>query len=266
MDQTMTQNLLHVTSKDGTDIAIDRTGDGPPVILVCGGSVDRQSNVGVATQLAPRFTAWNYDRRGRGDSGDTQPYAIEREIEDIDAVLKAAGGKAFLYGSSSGAALALEAAARLKGITRLALWEPPYIVDPAARPPADQVQQYERMIAEGRRGDAAEYFMAKVVRMPPEFVAFARSQPWWAAQEALAHTLAYDARIMGDYAVPTARAASVTVPTLVLTGGASFPFMHETAKALVEALPNGQHRLLEGQEHNVAPEVIGPVVAEFFAA
>jgi pimeloyl-ACP methyl ester carboxylesterase len=266
MNQTMTPNLLHVSSKDGTDIAIDRTGDGPPVILVCGGSVDRWSNAGVATQLAPRFSAWNYDRRGRGDSGDTKPYAVDREIEDIEAVLKAAGGTAFLYGSSSGAALALLAAARLRGITKLALWEPPFILDPAARPPADQVQQYELMLAEGRRGDAAEYFMAKVVRMPPEFVAQARSMPWWPAQEALAHTLAYDARIMGDYSLPQRQAASVKIPTLVLTGGASFPFMHETAKALVEALPKGQHRLLEGQEHNVAPEVIGPALAEFFAA
>jgi pimeloyl-ACP methyl ester carboxylesterase len=266
MNQTMTPNLLHVSSKDGTDIAIDKSGDGPPVILVCGGSVDRWSNAGVAAQLAPRFSAWNYDRRGRGDSGDTPPYAIDREIEDIDAVLKAAGGSAFIFGSSSGAALAMLAAARLKGITKLAMWEPPYIQDPAARPPADQVQQYERMIAEGRRGDAAEYFMAKVVRMPPEFVAQARSMPWWPAQEALAHTLAYDARIMGDYSLPAKQAASVTIPTLVLTGGSSFPFMHETAKALVDVLPKGQYRLLEGQSHDVAPDVIGPALAEFFAA
>ncbi|MDQ6795845.1 MAG: alpha/beta hydrolase [Chloroflexota bacterium] len=265
MNPTTTSNLLHASSKDGTDIAIERTGDGPPVILVCGGSVDRWSNAGLAAQLAPRFSAWNYDRRGRGDSGDMQPYAIDREIEDIEAVLKAAGGSAFLYGSSSGAALALLAAARLKGITKLALWEPPYIMDPAARPPADQVQQYELMIAEGRRGDAAEYFMAKVVRMPPEFVAQARSMPWWPAQEALAHTLAYDARVMGDYSLPKKAASSVTIPTLVLTGGASFPFMHETARALVDVLPKGQHRLLEGQEHNVSPEVLGPALIDFFA-
>ncbi len=265
MSQTMTPNLLHVTSKDGTDIAIDRSGDGPPVILVCGGSVDRWSNAGVAAQLAPRFGAWNYDRRGRGDSGDTQPYAVDREIEDIEAVLTAAGGSAYLFGSSSGAALALLAAARLKGITKLALWEPPYILDPAARPPADQVQQYELMLAEGRRGDAAEYFMAKVVKMPPEFVAQARSMPWWPAQEALAHTLAYDARVMGDYSLPQKQVGTVTIPTLVLTGGSSFPFMHDTAKALVEVLPKGQHRLLAGQEHNVAPEVLGPALAEFFA-
>ena len=264
MNATTTANLLHVRSKDGTDIAIERSGQGPAVILVCGGSVDRGSNAGVAAQLAPQLTVYNYDRRGRGDSGDTQPYAIDREVEDIEAVLQEAGGSAALYGTSSGAALALLAASRLDGITRLALWEPPYIVDPAARPPADQIEQYERMVGEDRRGDAAEYFMAQVVRMPPEFVAFAKSQPWWEAQKALAHTLAYDARIMGDYEPPIDLAKSVTIPTVVLTGGASMPFMHETAEVLVGALPSGRHQLLEDQGHNVAPEVIGPELATFF--
>lgn len=263
---TTTLNLLHITSKDGTDIAIDRSGSGPAVILVCGGSVDRWSNAGLAAVLASHFTVYNYDRRGRGDSGDTLPYAVEREVEDIEAVLQAVGGSAFLYGSSSGAGLALEAATRLPGITRLVLWEPPYILDPNARPPDDQVARYETMIAEGRRGDAVEYFMAEVVRMPAEFVAFAKTQPFWAAQEKIAHTLAYDARIMGDYSLPTERAKALTIPTLVLTGGASFPFMHETAKALAEVLPNGRHRVLEGQEHNVAPEVLSPALVEFFAS
>lgn len=258
--------MNHVTSKDGTTIGFDRLGDGPPVILVCGGSVDRMSNAGVAAILSSSFTIYNYDRRGRGISGDTLPYAVEREVEDIDAVVVAAGGSACLYGTSSGAGLALIAAGRLGGkITKLALWEPPYIIDEAARPPADQVAQYEAMLAEGRRGDAAEYFMAKVVRMPAEFVAMAKSQPWWAAQKALAHTLSYDATVMGDYSLPIERAASVTAPTLVIAGAASFPFMLETAHALGAAFPNGQVRVLEGQEHNVAPEAIGPVLREFFA-
>jgi pimeloyl-ACP methyl ester carboxylesterase len=259
------QTLDHVSSKDGTVIAFDRLGDGPPVILVCGGSTDRMSNAGLAALLAADFTVFNYDRRGRGDSGDTSPYAVEREIEDIDAVAAAAGGSAYLYGTSSGAALALEAAAALPGrITRLALWEPPFILDPLGRPPADQVEQYQAMIAEGRRGDAVEYFMAQVVRMPAEFVAFARSQPWWPAQEALAHTLAYDATIMGDYSLPVEHASAVKVPTIVIAGGASFPFMRETAQALADALPDGLTRTLDGQEHNVAPEVIAPVLAAFF--
>jgi pimeloyl-ACP methyl ester carboxylesterase len=255
-----------VSSKDGTTIAFDRLGDGPAVILVSGGSVDRGSNAGVAEILASGYRVFNYDRRGRGPSGDTPPYAIDREVEDIEAVADAAGGSAYLYGSSSGAALALIAAEQLPGkITKLALWEPPFILDPAARPPADQVEQYNTMLAEGRPGDAAQYFMEKVVRMPAEFVASARSQPWWAANEALAHPLPYDATIMGDYSLPVDRAAAVTIPTLVLDGGASFGFMGPTADALAKVLPHGQRRTLAGQEHNIDPNVLGPALKEFFA-
>jgi pimeloyl-ACP methyl ester carboxylesterase len=253
-----------VTSRDGSVITYDRLGAGPPVVLVCGGSVDRWSNAGLAAILAADFTVFNFDRRGRGESGDTPPYAVQREIEDIDAVIGAADGPAFLYGSSSGAALALEAAAAGLGVRKLALWEPPYILDPGARPPADQVEQYNTMLAEGRRGDAAQYFMEKVVRMPPEFVAGARSQPWWAATEALAHTLPYDATIMGDYSLPVESAARVRVPTIVMTGGASFGFMQETADALAKALPDGRTARIEGQEHNIAPEAIAPVLKAFF--
>jgi pimeloyl-ACP methyl ester carboxylesterase len=254
-----------VTSKDGTTIGFDRLGQGPPVVLVCGGSVDRMADAAIAQTLSSDFTVLNYDRRGRGPSGDTPPYAIEREVEDIEAVIEAAGGSANLFGSSSGAALALVAAAAGLPVTKLALWEPPYIMDENARPPADQVEQYERMIAEGRRGDAAEYFMTKVVGMPPEFAAQARTEPWWPNQEALAHTLAYDARIMGDYSIPTETAGSVKVPTLVLAGGADMPFMRETAQALADALPDGQVGFLDGQGHNVDPTVLAPALKGFFA-
>ncbi len=253
-----------VTSNDGTVITFDRLGDGPPVILVSGGSVDRWSNAGLAQLLASDFTVFNYDRRGRGESTDTPPYAVQREIEDIDAVIGAAGGPACLYGTSSGAALALEATAADLAISKLGLWEPPYILDPNGRPPADQVEQYNTMLAEGRRGDAAQYFMEKVVRMPAEFVAGARSQPWWAATEALAHTLPYDATIMGDYSLPVASAAKITVPTIVITGGSSFGFMRDTAEALAKVLPDGRTALIEGQEHNIAPEAIAPVLKAFF--
>jgi pimeloyl-ACP methyl ester carboxylesterase len=257
--------LQYVTSKDGTTIAYDRLGDGPPVVLVSGGSVDRSSNAGLAEQLASDFTVFNYDRRGRGPSGDTQPYTIEREIEDIDAVIGAAGGSAGLYGTSSGAALALLATAAGSPVTKLALWEPPYIVDDSRpRPPADTAKIYRDLVAQDRRGDAVEYFMAKVVGMPEEFVASARSQPWWQWTEGLAHTLAYDAEIMGDYSLPVDKITSVKVPTLVLVGAASFDFFGPTAKALVEALPNAEVKTLEGQEHNVDPTVLAPVLAEFF--
>jgi pimeloyl-ACP methyl ester carboxylesterase len=255
--------MEQVTSKDGTTIAFDRLGSGQPVVLVTGGSVDRTSNTPLAQELAPHFTVINYERRGRGPSGDTPPYAIEREVEDIDAVISAAGGPAFLYGTSSGAALAMRAASEGVPVRKLAMWEPPFILDPAKRPPADQVEQYEEMVADGRRGDAVEYFMSKVVGLPPEFVAGARAQPWWAAQEALAHTLAYDARIMGDYSLPTEQAASVRVPTLVVAGGADMPWMRETAEALARAMPQGRVQLLDGQGHDVDPSVLAPVLTEF---
>jgi pimeloyl-ACP methyl ester carboxylesterase len=254
------------TSRDGTKLAFDRLGGGPPVILVCGGSVDRMADAALAENLAADFTVLNYDRRGRGDSGDTAPYAIEREIEDIEAMLEAAGGSAHLWGSSSGAVLAMLAAASGVPIEKLALWEPPFIPEGVPKPPADQVQQYETMIAEGRRGDAVEFFMSKVVGMPEEFVAGARSEPWWAATEALAHTLAYDARIMADYDIPTDKAAEVKAPTLVVAGGADMPWMRDTAQALADAIPNGQARFLDGQGHDVDMAVLGPVLKEFFTS
>ena len=255
-------NKVH--SSDGTAIAFDRLGDGPPIILVCGASTDRMANAPLAELLAEHFTVFNYDRRGRGDSGDTAPYAVEREVEDLDALIHEADGAVFVYGTSSGGALALQAAASGLAITKLALWEPPFSLEESSRPPEEQVERYDELIAAGRRGDAVEYFMTKVVGLPPEFVAYARTQPFWQAQEVLAHTLAYDATIMGDYSLPVERAAAVTIPTLVIAGGMSFPFMRETAQALADVLPDGQHRILEGQEHNVDPTVLAPVLVEFF--
>jgi alpha-beta hydrolase superfamily lysophospholipase len=255
-----------VTSSDGTSIAYDRLGDGPPVALVCGGSTDRTANAGLAAELAGHHTVYNFDRRGRGDSGDTQPYAIAREIEDIAAVIGAAGGSAHLYGTSSGAALAMHAAAAGLPVAKLALWEPPYSVHGRPDLPDDTASVYRELVAAGRRGDAAEYFMAKVVGMPPEFVAGARQQPWWAQQEAIAHTLAYDAEIMGDYTLPEAVARAVEVPTLVIDGGASFGFLGETADAVAGLIPGARRLTLEGQQHNVDPAVLAPALVAFFAA
>jgi pimeloyl-ACP methyl ester carboxylesterase len=258
--------VSHVSSKDGTKIGFDRLGDGPPVILVTGGSVDRRSNAGFAALLASDFTVYNYDRRGRGDSGDTLPYAIEREIEDIAAVADVAGGGAGLVGFSSGGALALFAAGALPGkISKVVAYEPPFFAEPSARPPADTVEQYERFIDDGRRDLAVEYFMAKVVRMPAEFVDFAKTQPFWADQEKIAHTLAYDGRVMGDYSIPVEQAATIATPALVVAGGADFPFMRDTAQRLADALPNGGVRFLDGQGHNVDPHALVPVLREFFA-
>ncbi|PYE53235.1 alpha/beta fold hydrolase [Deinococcus yavapaiensis] len=254
-----------VTSHDGTRIAFDRSGTGSPVILVSGGSVDHASTAPVAALLSTHFTVYNLHRRGRGASGDTAPYAVKREVEDIEAVLDAAGGSACLWGSSSGAVLALEAARLLPGkIRKLALWEPPFVLDPARRPPADTARTFHDLVAQGRRGDAAEYFMKDVVGLPPEFVANARRQPWWPRQEALAHTLEYDATIMGDYGLPEERVRQVSTPTLVLDGGASFAFIQEAARAVAERLQNGQYRTLEGQTHDVDAKILAPALQEFF--
>jgi hypothetical protein len=258
------QPVNHVTSKDGTTIAYDQLGEGQPVILISGGSTNRMANAQLASLLAADFTVYNYDRRGRGPSGDTQPYAVEREIEDLDAVIGAAGGSAGVYGTSSGAALALEAATAGLAITKLALWEPPYVPEGGPRPPADTAETFERLVAEDRRGDAVEFFMAKVVGLPPEFVAGARQAPFWAETEKLAHTLAYDATIMGQYWLPKERFATIQTPAIVLDGGASPDWLGQTAQELADTLRNGRRQTLEGQEHNVAAEVLAPAVAEFF--
>jgi pimeloyl-ACP methyl ester carboxylesterase len=255
-----------VISKDGTTITYDKLGQGPAVVLVCGGSVDRMSNAELAQLLSSHFTVYNYDRRGRNESGDTPPYAVEREIEDIDAIIDAAGGSAALYGSSSGAALTLETAHQLPtGVSKIALWEPPYIPEGFPRPPADTAKIFSDLVAAGKRGEAVEFFMGKVVGLPQEFIVQFRTSPFWASQEALAHTLAYDATIMGDYTLPTERLEGITTPTLVLIGGASFPFMRVTAEAIVEHMPNAQQRTLEGQRHDVSAEALAPALTEFFA-
>ena len=256
-----------VTSRDGTQIAYDRTGSGPAVVLVSGGSVDHTSNAPLAEQLAQHFTVYNYHRRGRGESGDTAPYALEREIEDIEAVIDEAGGRASLYGISSGGALALEAARALPDkVEKLAVFEVPYILgDTRPRPPADTARIYTEMVESGRRGDAVEYFMTKVVGLPQEFASEARTQPWWPHQEALAHTLAYDATIMGDYTIPLERLASVTVPTLMIDGGETWDWLRKSTQAVADALPNAHYRTLQGQWHNVDAAALAPVLVEFFA-
>lgn len=259
-------------SKDGTRIAFDRFGEGPALILVSG-ALSFRAITPVAAQLAallPQFTVYHYDRRGRGDSGDTPPYAVEREVEDLAAVITAAGGSAFVYGMSSGAVLALEAANRGLAITRLALYEPPLIIDDS-RPllPEDYHRQLAGLIAAGRRGDAVEYFMTRAVGLPAEAVGPLRQAPVWPAFESIAHTLAYDNAVVGDamsgQPLPAGRWAAVTVPTLVIDGGASPAWMRNGAQALVDLLPNAQRRTLPGQTHNVDPEALAPVLAEFFA-
>lgn len=257
-----------VRSSDGTRIAFDRIGEGPPVIIVGGAFNDRSSPAPLAELLAPSFTVFRYDRRGRGDSGDTAPYAVEREREDIEALIGEAGGAASLFGHSSGAVLALEAAARGVAVTKLVLYEAPFIVDDSRPPlPEDAVSQLRGLVATGRRGDAVEYFMTAAIGIPAEAVAGMRSEPMWTQMEALAHTLAYDVTVMADNVagrpLPAERWASVKVPTLVMDGAESPAWQRHSAQQLAQVLPEAERRSLEGQDHGAAPEVLAPVLEEF---
>ena len=267
----MRKTVAEVTSADGTPIAFERLGDGQPVIVVGGATCDRVKTRPTAEELAKHFTVFNYDRRGRGDSGDTTPYAVEREIEDLGALIAEAGGTASVYGHSSGAGLALHAAAHGLPITKLVLHEPPYVPDgeEERRISREYAEKLKTILAEDRRGDAVELFMT-TVGMPQEMVDQMRHDPAWVGLEAIAPTLAYDSEVMGDIirggTIPTDQASSVTIPTLVLSGGASPAWMIDVGRQIAETMPNGRHRVLEGQEHVVVPEVLVSVLAEFFAA
>ena len=258
-----------VTSKDGTTIAYDQSGQGPVVIFVDGALQYRAFDQGMAPLadlLSQHFTVIHYDRRGRGDSTDVQPYALEREIEDIEALIDETGGPASLYGISSGAALALEAATKLGSkVKKLAMYEAPYNDDAAARQGWREYRgQLKEIVAAGRAGDAVGRFMM-LVGMPADQVKGMHQHPMWPLWEAVGLTLEYDAAVMGeDSSVPAERAAGVAVPTLIMTGSESFPFMHVSAQTLANAIPNAQYRTLEGQTHEVAAEALAQVLVEFF--
>lgn len=261
--------MSFVVSKDGTRIAYTTVGQGPAVLLVDGAMCHHAFGPmpALAALLADDYSVVTYDRRGRGESNDTLPYAVEREVEDIEALLDTAGGSAFVYGISSGAALALEAALRLpEKIRRLALYEPPYNPDPADRPVwSAYVHELGSALAENRRGDAPALFMS-LVGMPEEQLAGMRQSPVWAAFEAIAPTLAYDAAVLGhnERTAPLARAEKVTVSSLIMNGGASYPFMHDTAQALARHIPGAEHRVLDGQTHDLSPDIAATVLKEFF--
>ena len=258
-----------VTLTDGTTIVFDRTGEGPPLILVGGALNNRGSGAPYAEPLAPSFTVYTYDRRGRGGSGDTQPYAVEREVEDIEALIAEAGGSALLFGHSSGAALVLAAAARTVGVDKIALYEPPYNVDDTRTPiPDDYVAHLDELIAQDRRGDAVEYFMVTGVGLPPEVVAQMRGAQFWPSLEAVAHTIAYDGRVMGfdkpDRSLPAERWKAIAAPALVMDGDASPEWARNAVRAVTDALPNAERRTLAGQTHEVDRAVLTPVLVEFF--
>lgn len=261
--------MATVKSQDGTTIAFDRLGSGPAVILV-GGALNQRTdpnNTVLAELLAEDFTVYNFDRRGRGDSADTPPYSVRKEIEDIAALLAEAGGSAGIYGISSGGVLGLRAAQALPDLAKVAMWEPPFIVDDSRAPrPADYVEQLDAMTAAGRRGDAVAYFMTTAAGVPAEFVTGMREQPFWTGFEKLAHTIAYDGRVMNGTMAGTALPeewTSIATRTLVMDGGET-PAFHAGAAALAELLPDAEHRTIPGQSHDVDPKVLAPVLRDFF--
>jgi pimeloyl-ACP methyl ester carboxylesterase len=257
-----------VTSADGTTIGYERAGSGPALILVDGAMCYRDAGPmrPLAALLHNAFTVYTYDRRGRGESADTPPYAVAREIEDLRAIVARAGGEAHVYAISSGAPLAMAAAAAVPGITRLALYEPPFMAEVGD---TARIKEYTARLRDlldaGNHGDAVALFMTHV-GIPTEIVAGARQQPSWATLEAIAPTLGYDDELLAGGLVPRDLAATIAVPSLVIAGGASPQWLQQSAKATADALPGAEFRTLDGQTHDVAPDALAPVLVEFLGA
>jgi pimeloyl-ACP methyl ester carboxylesterase len=261
--------MKKVRSADGTSIAFEISGEGPPLVLVGGAFCDRSaraSGTPLAALLASKFTVYSYDRRGRGDSGDTPPYAVARELDDLAALLHEAGASAYVFGNSSGAILALEGALQGLPISKLAMFEPPLLLDATApKPPKDLAAHLAELAGSGRRSEAAELFLTKVVAVPAPFVAHMQKSPAWRALEALAHTLAYDVMLTARGPALVAKAPSLRIPALALAGTASPPWMQEGVRALADAVPHGKARYqpLEGQTHDVDPKVLAQALESF---
>lgn len=265
-----------IISKDGTVIAYEQTGRGPVVILVSAALADHRGATRLANNLAERFTVINYDRRGRGKSTDTQPYSVEREVEDIEALIDSSGGSAFLFGSSSGSVLALEAANHLGGkVKKLFMYEPPFIIDDSHPPiPAELTQQIGELVTSGQRSDAVTLFFSRGMGIPRVGVTLMRVlMPGWSKMAGMAHTLPYDLTILkgtqDGKPLPANRWTSVTAPTLIVVGSRSELFFHSGAKALARILPGGRYALLDGGNHGallIAPKALASAVEQFFVS
>jgi pimeloyl-ACP methyl ester carboxylesterase len=264
----------NATSKDGTIIAYEQTGTGPAVILVSAALADRGGTRRLAEHLAKHFTVINYDRRGRGKSTDTQPYAVEREVEDIEALIDASGGPAFLFGSSSGSVLALDTASKLGSkIKRLFIYEPPFIVDDSRPPvPDDLIKEVTALTSAGRRNDAVKLFFAKGMGIPDPAVDLMRLfMPGWSKMAGMAHTVRYDLTILEGTqtgkSLPAERWAADTTPTFVAVGSRSEAFFHHGAQALAGMLPNAEYSSLKGLDHSavlLAAKALAASAERFF--
>jgi pimeloyl-ACP methyl ester carboxylesterase len=264
--------MNRIRSKDGTEIAFDQLGEGPAVILV-GGAFSYRSfpkMIELAELLSDRFTVLNYDRRGRGDSGDTQPYAVEREIEDLEALIARAGGSTSVWGWSSGGVLALRAAGAGVGIERVAVYETPFMVDAAGHlPPPDLPARLDALLRRDRRSAAVRYYMTAGMGVPAPIVALMRLSPFWKQLKAVAHTLPYDRAVMGDTMAgrPLSREewGRIEQPVLVVAGEKSPVELRKAARALADVVPDARHEVLAGQSHNPQMKKLAPVLADFFA-
>jgi len=258
-----------VRSTADATIAFDTRGAGTAVVLVDGafGSRAGGANAALADLLAPHFTVHRYDRRGRGESSDAPP-SVEGEIADLAAVIDAVGGSACVFGTSSGGNLVLRAAADGVAMSKIAVWEPNFLVGNSRPPlPADYVERLNSLVGSDRRSDAVEYFMTAAVGLPAEFVGPMRETPMWPALTAQAHTLAYDGTIvapdMAGAPISASDWVAVEAPTLVVDGG-STPWLSKGADALAEALGNAHRETLAGQQHDVEAAALAPTLIAFF--
>jgi pimeloyl-ACP methyl ester carboxylesterase len=267
----MSSTLETLTSADGTRIAFERIGEGRPVILIGGAFNDRSTVAGLAATLAPHVTAITYDRRGRGDSGDGDGdgFAVEGEIDDLAALIERAGGRASVFGHSSGGNLAIEATLRGLPVDRLAVYEPAFIVDDSRpRPGADLFDRVRALVGQDRRDEAVALFLTEAADVPAEMVEGMRADGMWNRFTGLAHTLPYDLAVCGPGCVlPADRLRAVTVPTLAIAGGDSPGWQPAAARAVADAVPGGRHLILDGQDHGVLhqPDALRPALTEFFA-
>jgi len=255
-------NVAFVTSKDGTKIAFERVGKGPALVIVGGALSQRNGGKALAAKLMDRFSVYTFDRRGRGDSGDTKPYAVDREIEDIGALIEHAGNNAYLYGVSSGAALSLQAAEKLgpAKVSKLAIYDAPYGQDTGEF--QKQKERIDQLVQTGKPGDAAAFFFSSI-GMPPPAIEDMKRSPQWKGMSQIDFTLVYDYEVLGNGSVPDS-VKGITVPTLVMVGEKSMPFMHPTADRIAELVPNAQRKTVKGQQHQAAPEIVAPLLSQFF--
>ncbi|MDB5088660.1 MAG: Pimeloyl-ACP methyl ester carboxylesterase [Mucilaginibacter sp.] len=255
-----------VISKDGTKIAYNQNGNGPVVILVDGAfcSKDFGPMTGIVPLLSKSFTVISYDRRARGESGDTKPYAVEREIEDINALINVSGGAASLFGISSGAILCIKAVAYGLNIHKLAVLEPPFVGNKDNKRPADAVQQLNLMIAAGEQGSAVKFYLRKVIGLPAIIVFILRLTPNWPKMKAIANSLPYDAAVCGDFNMPKEQVASITIPTIAIDSKQSPNFLRDAVQVMASALTNGKRVSLKGKPHDVPPKILVPALTDFY--